>query len=204
MRGNNLSHGLVHGVLKDFEKRFHFKYRDKIGFENEEERQDILERGMKLWRQGDVSLRALKLGRKYRLNIESGFFQNVQIKRINKRIGCGLYASENIPKGQFLGEYTGIVHKNDRRYCEPLNNYCYEYPVPDYIGRSYVIDAMEGNFARFINHSYCPNLKPEYAFFSGFFHLVFITLRDIEIGEQFFYNYGLNYWYIREQPCAIY
>ena len=103
-------------------------------------------------------------------------------------------------KGQFLGEYTGIVRKNDRRYVEPLNNYCYEYPVPDSIGRSHVIDATQGNFARFINHSSKPNLKPEYAFFDGFFHLIFITNRAIKLGEPLSYNYGSTYWYLRGLP----
>jgi len=70
--------------------------------------------------------------------------------------------------------YKVEVRENNRRYFEPLNNYCYEYPVPDSIGRSFVIDATQGNLTRFINHSYEPNLKPKYAFLKG----VCVTVRS--------------------------
>ena len=99
-----------------------------------------------------------------------------------------------------MGEYTGIVRENVRIYFAPLNNYCYEYPVPDALGRSFVIDATRGNFTRFINHSRAPNLKPVYAFFDGFYHLIFLSLKEIQKGEQLSYDYGRNYWLLRSDP----
>ena len=39
-----------------------------------------------------------------------------------------LTAEEEIPPRTYVGEYTGIVRKNNRRYFTPMNNYCYEYP----------------------------------------------------------------------------
>jgi SET domain-containing protein len=105
-----------------------------------------------------------------------------------------------LQKGIYIGEYTGVVRENRRVYFAPLNNYCYEYPVPDGIGKNYVIDATKGNFTRFINHSYEPNLKPVYAFLDGFYHLIFLSLRVIQKGEQLCYDYGRHYWVIRPVP----
>lgn len=121
----------------------------------------------------------------------------------NDDVGYGLYAEQAIEKDSYLGEYTGIVRKNDRRYLEPLNNYCYEYPIQDEIGRNYVIDATSGNATRFINHSSSPNLKPVYAFIDGFYHLIFLALDRIERGTQLSYDYGTNYWYLRNPPLSI-
>ncbi len=118
-------------------------------------------------------------------------------------MGYGLFAEEEIPESFFVGEYTGIVRENNRRYFEPLNNYCYEYPIPDSIGRSFVIDATHGNLTRFINHSFQPNLKAGYAFLDGFYHCIFIAIRSIAKGSQLTYNYGQTYWYIRTPPKDI-
>ena len=119
---------------------------------------------------------------------------------IDEDVGYGLYAEEAIEAGEYVGEYTGTVRRNDRRYFEPLNNYCYEYPVLDEIGRSFVIDATRGNATRFINHSFDPNLKPIHVFVEGFYHLIFIAIKRIEKGYQLAYDYGVNYWYVRNPP----
>jgi hypothetical protein len=66
-----------------------------------------------------------------------------------------------------------------------------------------VIDATQGNFTRFINHSNRPNLKPFYAFFDGLYHMILISIKDISKGEQFSYDYGPKYWYIRSPPEII-
>jgi SET domain-containing protein len=66
-----------------------------------------------------------------------------------------------------------------------------------------VIDATKGNLTRFINHSIHPNLKPIHVFYEGFYHLIFLALRRIEKGTQLSYDYGKNYWYIREKPVEL-
>lgn len=141
-----------------------------------------------------------KLGRLYHSQINSSYLAPSEVRWVSKKVGYGLFAQIDLQKGGYVGEYTGIVRKNDRRYTEPLNHYCYEYPAIDSLGRPYVIDATHGHLTRFINHSAVPNLKPVYSFVEGFYHLIFIALRAIEIGEQFSYNYGANYWYLRAPP----
>jgi hypothetical protein len=175
-------------------------YLPHIAFPSEEEKQVILAKGLEKLQQGAVSREALRLGKKYRQQIEAPYVFPSAIRYINEQVGHGLFAEEDLPPGHFVGEYTGIVRENNQRYFAPLNNYCYEYPVADSIGRSFVIDATQGNVTRFINHSSQPNLKPVYAFLDGFYHLIFLSLRKIQKGEQFSYDYGANYWYVREAP----
>jgi uncharacterized protein len=189
--------------VKTLEKRYKFTFLPQITFENDEDKRDILVRGLDELEKGRISLKSQELGQKYKTQIENGYFPKTQIKWINRRVGYGLYAGENLMENSYLGEYTGIVRRNDRRYFTPINNYCYEYPVPDSIGRSHVIDATHGNLARFINHSDNPNLKPVPVFIDGFFHVIFLTLKGIKEGEQLSYDYGPSYWYTRSRPTEM-
>ncbi|HEV7737140.1 MAG TPA: SET domain-containing protein-lysine N-methyltransferase [Chlamydiales bacterium] len=168
---------------------------------SDEERGRILAKGHEKLALGQVSLAALELGQRFDRQIEENFLAKVSIRWIGGGIGYGLFAEDTIAVGSFIGEYTGIVRENNLRYLEPLNNYCYEYPILDAIGRSYVIDATRGNFTRFINHSAKPNLQPMYAFRDGAFHCIFLALwGEIQKGEQLSYDYGKSYWYLRQAP----
>lgn len=189
--------------IQELETHLNFKYLPQIAFETPADQQDILERGVLKLKNNEVNAEALELGTKFHRKIESAYIPQVSIRWMGASVGYGLFAEEDIEAGTYVGEYTGIVRKNDRRYLEPLNNYCYEYPVPDYIGRSFVIDATQGNLTRFINHSSSPNLQPMHVFYEGLYHLIFIARRQIEKGTQLSYNYGQNYWYLRQKPIEI-
>lgn len=169
-------------------------------FESDEDRHEVRQKGLEQEKKGEVSPLALELGQKYHSLILSSYIPKVTVRFVHPEVGHGLFADEPLEKDQYFGEYTGIVRRNDRRYTEPLNNYCYEYPVPDEIGRHYVIDATAGCLTRFINHSRTPNLKPIHAYWNGFYHLIFLTLHRIEPGMQLFFDYGENYWFLRSQP----
>ncbi len=177
----------------ELEKQFGFKYLSRNTFEN---RRDIRARGLK----HPIPPEAIEFGKQYIDQIKCAYIPEVSIRFVGEKVGHGLFAEEKIKAGDYVGEYTGHVRKNTRLFFAPLSNYCYEYPVPDSIGRSFVIDATDGCLTRFINHSYHPNLRPVYAFHRGFYHLIFIALSDIEIGTELSYNYGVNYWYVREPP----
>jgi SET domain-containing protein len=178
----------------------HYTHLSHIDFESSEERQEVWRLGMEAWERKEVTSEADQLGKQFIKKIEEGYIPAVSVRFINNQVDCGLFAEESLEGRCYVGEYTGVVRKNDRRYLEPLNNYCYTYPVLDEIGRNYVIDATKGNLTRFINHSYTPNLQPIYVFYEGFFHLIFLAIRRIEKGEQLFYNYGQNYWKLRDSP----
>lgn len=175
----------------------------QIAFQSEIEKLDIFSRGMQALETGKISQKAIALGNRYKNTIASAYLADLEIRFINEEIGFGAFAKTPIKKGAFVGEYTGIIRENVRVYFAPLNNYCYEYPILDQLGRSFAIDATHGNLTRFINHSYHPNLKPDYAFFDGFYHLIFIASKEIQKHEQLSYNYGRNYWMLREEPRTL-
>lgn len=187
----------------ELEKKLAFTYLLHNIYESEKEKEEIYDRGMKKKEDNKVRSKALALGEEHRSKIEAGFIPLVSIRWVDPKVGHGLFAEEEISVGSYVGEYTGLVRKNDRRYTEPLNDYLYEYPVEDYIGRSYVIDAKQGNMTRFINHSSNPNLKPVHVFIDGFYHLIFLSLCPIAKGTQLSYHYGPIYWYLREKPSDL-
>jgi len=190
-------------TIQELEVHLKFTYLPHLTFETQTDRQDIKERGIAKWKNNLVSIESQELGTKFIKKINDAYIPDVSIRWMNDSLGYGLFAEENLDAWRYVGEYTGIVRKNNRRYLEPLNNYCYEYPVQDHIGRSFVIDATQGNLTRFINHSFKPNLMPIHVFYEGFYHLIFLSLRPIEKGEQLCYNYGHTYWYTREKPIEI-
>jgi len=193
----------IHMRKNCFPPDLSFQYLPGIDFQSDEERQDILTRGLEELRKGNVSVISQQLGEKYRKKIESDFMPKVSIRWINERIGHGVFAEENLKANRFLGEYAGVVRKSIQIFFVPRNIYCFEYPVPDERDRNFVIDAEQGNFTRFINHSYKPNLKSAYAFIDGFYHLIFFSLRDIQKGEQLSFEYGPSYWLLSGSPDAL-
>jgi uncharacterized protein len=171
-----------------------FKFLEKNSFEFKDE---VLKRGFR----SNPTDEQVSLGKKFASKIASAYIPDVSIRWIDEQVGYGLFTEEVIEAGSYVGEYTGVVRENDiRRYLEPLNHYCYQYPVDDSLGRNYVIDATSGNLTRFINHSFDPNLKPSHVYIDGFYHLIFIAMKRVEKGVQLFYNYGKNYWLIRPKP----
>jgi len=183
--------------IRELEKKLGFRYLAQNVFE---QKLEIYHLGIKV----KVDAEQREVGERYIEQIRAAYIPDVSIRNLGKVVGHGLFAEEWVACGEYVGEYTGCVRKDDQRYCAPVNNYCYEYPVLDKLGRHYVIDATQGNLTRFINHSYQPNLKPVYAYYEGYFHLIFLSLRDIQKGEQLCYNYGKEYWYVRQPPKPLY
>jgi uncharacterized protein len=194
--------GLFYSI-PDLEARIPFKFLSCITFESPEDQADILARGKAKHQNNQVSHQAQELGKKFIEKIDAAYIPQASVRWISDKVGYGLFAEEEIPQGSYVGEYTGIVRRNDRRYFEPLNNYCYEYPVDDEIGRSFVIDATQGNLTRFINHSSQPNLQPIHVFYAGYYHLIFVALHLIHKGEQLIFDYGESYWYLRDPPAVF-
>ena len=98
--------------------------------------------------------------------------------------GLGLFATEPIPKGKRIIEYTGplisneVVERSNGRYFFGVNS---KWSI-DGSGRS--------NIARYINHSCRPNAE---AFISA--RRVWIwSRRNIRVGEEITYDYGEEYF----------
>lgn len=111
---------------------------------------------------------------------------------INDTLKWGVFAAEDTPKGSFIGEYTGMIVEVEEA-ASP--DYC-----SVYIDDRFVIDSYRyGNFTRFINHSYFPNISPEWINVDGKWHLIYIALEDIKRGAQLVEKYPEEYWVARNQ-----
>lgn len=118
-----------------------------------------------------------------------------KLKYVVKRsaTGLGLFASERIPAGKRIVEYTGLLVSNEEverrrgRYFFGVNS-------------KWAIDgSSRANTARYVNHSCRPNAE---AFVSG--RRVWIwSKRAIGAGEEITYDYGREYFddYIRPVGC---
>jgi hypothetical protein len=111
--------------------------------------------------------------------------------------GRGVYALRSIPKGTRIVEYLGdrISHREaDTRYEAKGQDDGHTFLFV--VNSRVVIDAgVDGNEARFINHSCDPNCD---TVIEG--GRVFIeALRDIEPGEELGYEYGLT-WSTTDDP----
>ena len=111
--------------------------------------------------------------------------------------GTGVFAARAIRKGTRIIEYTGerITHAQaDSRYedKDEKDNHTFLFIVD----RKTVIDAgVDGNDARFINHSCDPNCEVVITRGRVYIH----ALRDIEEGAELFYDY----WYITDESYTL-
>jgi hypothetical protein len=114
--------------------------------------------------------------------------------------GKGVYAALPIRKGTRIVEYLGerISHKQaDDRYAEKGQDDGHTFLFV--VNSRVVIDAgVDGNDARFINHSCAPNCDTVIENSRVFIE----ALRDIEPGEELGYEYGLT-WESTDDPDEL-
>ena len=110
--------------------------------------------------------------------------------------GNGVFAQKKIAKGDTIIEYKGRLrtHKQaDRLYADETDT---GHTFLFTLNESYIVDAnVDGNTARWINHSCKPNCEaaiqededgdPRHD------KVLIEALRDIEPGEELTYNYGI-------------
>jgi len=103
--------------------------------------------------------------------------------------GKGLFAKTAIPKGACILEYVG---KNLTKVEQETKTGRYLFET----GKGLMID---GNIARFVNHSCAPNCEAD-----GPEGRVFIlTTKNIKAGEELTYDYGEEYFdeYFKQKGC---
>ncbi len=117
----------------------------------------------------------------------------VVVKRASPGSGLGLFARTAFEAGETVIEYTGKKIPTT---------------VADTLGTKYLFDLENGftidgsprsNTARYINHSCEPNCEAEQDGERIFIH----TLRPIEQGEEFTFDYGEEYFdeFIKPHGC---
>lgn len=125
-----------------------------------------------------------------------------EIRYIDPRIGCGLFAREAIKKDEDLFIYGGIkkIKIKHTDYCFRCNK--------DALHLS--IDAINyGNLSRFVNHAfddtsahgYClrPNVQATTCYLNGMLFVIYRALRDITSNEQLLIDYGEAYFVKRNE-----
>lgn len=176
--------------IESFEKLIGITYARHLVFPSKKVYQLVRELCKEAFEQGAISKRAEWLGVVFRNQIDTGGVKQVSIRWIGDRMGFGLYAEENIPKGEMIGEYTGLV-----RRCFPIfflpNRYSFRYPLYRLLFGSYTIDAERfTNEISFINHSQNPNCESVVSINHHLFHVLIRTKEDIPKGSELSFDYG--------------
>lgn len=122
------------------------------------------------------------------------------IKFINDKVGFGVFADAPIKVGDSISEYTGILcveddstdERKDLDFAIDVGNY-----YASESGTALYVDAgKSGNFSRFINHSFVPNVCSisVYNTNDGLWHVMMHANKDIPKDAQLLTNYGIGYW----------
>lgn len=108
--------------------------------------------------------------------------------------GRGVVAARRIAAGERICEYKGerigwpeALRRHPHDPEQPFHTFYFS------IDDDTVIDAnVNGNMARWINHSCEPNCEAETIDVKGATRIFISALRDIEAGDELHYNYGLT------------
>jgi SET domain-containing protein len=120
---------------------------------------------------------------------------------VGEQVGWGLFAAARIPRGGWIGEYTGVIRRaihatrenmQDGRF---LSDYAFAYPRPLPDGTRLEVDALRaGNMLRFVNHARRPNATVNYTLFDNRWVTFFQARREIARGQELTIDYGRDYW----------
>lgn len=121
-------------------------------------------------------------------------------------VGYGLFTAEDIDQDDFIVEYVGELITHDegvRREArrgdvfDAHSNISYVFTLLENEG-IWVDAAIYGNLSRYINHASendkrgC-NITPRILYVNGEYRIKFTAMRDIQAGEELFFNYGENF-----------
>jgi hypothetical protein len=154
-----------------------------------------LYRAMELRSRGDRPSRMPQ----YAPSLDAGRGADLYVAKVDEKVGFGLFADGKIKDGQLIAEYTGALRVNLSSAEQRRNGYLFRLPGS---GNSWFIDAeRDGNYARFANHSTKrPNAHVIYGYHNGYYHVLLVAGRDIAQDEQILYDYGEDYWLMRDKP----
>lgn len=176
----------------EIEKAFGIEYLSTIEPESQKLLDQIRKKAtspLRLWfqRKHDKWMSSL-YGKELKKHKEIAF----KVKKVNPLIGYGVFTDQFIPKLGYIGEYAGDLRKRKRK--DRGNDYIFGYMV-GFFRTPWIIDAKyRGNFTRFINHSFYPNVSSRGFAIDGVYHVIFYANRPIKKGEQLTYDYGPTYW----------
>ena len=114
-------------------------------------------------------------------NLPNHQFKKVKVKR--GMAGLGLFAGENIKKGETIIEYVGNILTKDEADEKSSNQYLFE------ISRNKTIDGYPRyNLARYVNHACREAVNAESDVKKG--RVFIIATKNIKEGDEILYDYG--------------
>lgn len=140
----------------------------------------------KILKKGSKKVEVLnKKVKKDEVKLPAHHFKKVKVKR--GMAGLGLFADENIKKGEIIIEYIGnILNKEEAENIE-INQYLFE------VNRNKTIDgSVRWNIARYANHA-CDNYGNAESYIKK--GRVFLkAVKNIKEGEEIIYDYGEEFF----------
>lgn len=131
--------------------------------------------------------------------INHQFQAPIYLKYINDTVGFGAFADAPIKELDSVGEYTGYLcveqefdQEVDSTYSIDVGSF-----YTDELGSQLYVDAKKsGNFMRFMNHSYEPNVHSlsVYNPVDGVWHVMMYASQYIPKDSQLLINYGSGFW----------
>lgn len=179
-------------TVEEFKEVFDVTYRSFLTFASYEDLEETIKNCPWFFKYQWLFGKADEMESNYLEFALQGLKAKTLIKWIDPNIGYGLFADTDLPEKAFIGEYTGLLKRIDKKNPD-ANPYCFHYPTKYFSFKYFVIDALnEGNSLRFINHSDKPNLQPIWLVDKRLLHLVLIAKQPISKGTELTFNYG-NY-----------
>lgn len=113
------------------------------------------------------------------------------------KMGMGLKAASQIPKGKLVIEYMGEIIDEEEMIRRMVNQrtltpFDKDYYIMDLGDGLFVDGKFQGNYSRFINHSCDPNCELQRWTINGRTRIGIFSVRDIEAGESFSYDYRFD------------
>jgi uncharacterized protein len=184
--------------IEEIEKKFSIKYISNL----QPSSKRVLEKVKKRAARKYFSL----VNRKHNVWMNKLYFQDIKenreapffLQKVNPLVGYGVFARKSIPYLSYIGEYAGDLRRRSRK--DKGNDYVFGYMVSSF-GTPWIIDAEKrGNFTRFLNHSFNPNVSSRGVVVDGVYRVIFFANRQIRPSEQITYDYGPTYWNKRSYP----
>jgi SET domain-containing protein len=106
----------------------------------------------------------------------------LEVRRLEKYAGYGVYAKENLPKGELLIIWGGkVASKEEFDQCS-LDEQVHSIQIEESF---FLVPVSQGDAADFVNHSCNPN-----AGISG--QICLVAMRDITAGEEICFDYAMS------------
>lgn len=173
-----------------------------LEFDSPSIREKVRKKTEKMYRKGELSRQQLWFGSYFKTEMETSFLPDVVIRYIDPVLGWGVFADRDFRKMEFIAEYSGMLRKGKRS--DRTNAYCFEYTLANGVKSPYTIDAEDrGGIGRLVNHSTRPNLQSSLATIDFVSHIILIANQPIRKGTQLCYDYGPDYWALRESPKEL-